>query len=332
MPKETTDPELLRHRGSFYEMVCTVSDFHFVNCIGAGSSARVRLAQHKPSGTYFAVKVIRKGELIENGSEKYVLNEKALLEEIRHPFIVRKCGDCQDEKRLYIVNELVQGGELFTWLSRLGTLDSVAARFTASCVMLAFTYLHSKKIVLRSLKPEDIVFGVDGYVKLVDVGLAKRVVRKCYTVCGTPEYIAPEMLSGDGYTKTVDWWTLGILIYEILVGHPPFTDQSVEAVYKRITDGKVVFPKGVTLPKPVKAVVNGLLKKDVDKRWDGTQLKKCAWCKDVDWDGMLSKDVPSPFKIDVEGPADVQHFKFPEDSADEAPAVDPALDPFLDCW
>eukprot|EP00362_Geleiidae_sp_MMETSP1317_P001366 CAMPEP_0201283840 /NCGR_PEP_ID=MMETSP1317-20130820/50897_1 /ASSEMBLY_ACC=CAM_ASM_000770 /TAXON_ID=187299 /ORGANISM="Undescribed Undescribed, Strain Undescribed" /LENGTH=153 /DNA_ID=CAMNT_0047601591 /DNA_START=201 /DNA_END=662 /DNA_ORIENTATION=- len=150
---------------------------------------------------------------------------------ISHPFLVNLYGFAQDERYLYFMLECIQGGELFTYLRNIGKLDSLHARFYGATVTTMFEYLHSKNIIYRDLKPENLLIEHTGYLKLTDFGFAKVVESRTYTLCGTPEYLAPEILLNKGHGKPVDWWTLGILIYEMLAGIDPFTDEDPMAIY-----------------------------------------------------------------------------------------------------
>lgn len=159
-----------------------------------------------------------------------------------HPFIVKLYGAFQNQSCLFIVLEYVNGGEFFSYLRREGKLEVEAAQFYAASVVLIFEHLHDYSIVYRDLKPENLLLDSNGFIKITDFGFAKRIKNKTYSLCGTPEYIAPEMVLNRGHGKGVDWWALGIFIYEMLAGEPPFQDSNPKEVYKMIIDGKILFP------------------------------------------------------------------------------------------
>lgn len=153
-------------------------------------------------------------------------------------------GIDQDDTWLYIALDYINGGELFTYMKTEDTFDSPTARFYAAQVVLMFEYLHSKDIIYRDLKPENLLLAPNGYLRLVDFGFAKHCKGHTYTLCGTPEYLAPEILLNKGHGKAVDWWCLGIFTYEMLIGQAPFTDEDPMKIYQMILKGQVKFPHG----------------------------------------------------------------------------------------
>jgi len=225
----------------------------------------VKLAKNKVSQAYCALKILKKAEIIRLKQVDHIINENTILANLDHPFIVRMEGFCQDARYLYLILEFVSGGELFTYLRSIGRLETNHACFYAAQVTLMFEYLHSKNIVYRDLKPENLLIADDGYLKLTDFGFAKVVEGRTYTLCGTPEYLAPEILLNKGHGKAVDWWTLGILIYEMNAGIDPFTDEDPMAIYQKILKGKVKFPRN--FDKNAKSIVKHLLVADLSKRY-----------------------------------------------------------------
>ncbi|CDJ33899.1 AGC kinase, putative [Eimeria mitis] len=183
---------------------------------------------------------------------------------INHPFTVNMVGTFLDDYYLYIVMEYVIGGEFFTLLRKLRRFDNEAAKFYAAQVTCIFEYLHGRNIIYRDLKPENLLVDSEGYLKLTDFGFAKVIEHRTYTLCGTPEYIAPEVLLNKGHGKPVDWWTMGILIYEMIVGYPPFFDDEPMGVYQKILGGRIVFPK--SFDRNAKMLVKRLLTPDLAKR------------------------------------------------------------------
>lgn len=187
-----------------------------------GSFGRVRLAKNKKTGEFYAMKILKKFEIIKTKQVDHVISENSILVEIDHPFLVGLKGFTQDARYLYFLMDYIPGGELFTYLRTEGQLDAEQARFYAAQVTIMFEYMHSKNIIYRDLKPENILIDEEGYLKLTDFGFAKFCEGKTYTLCGTPEYLAPEVLLNKGHSKPVDWWTLGILTYEMIAGIDPF--------------------------------------------------------------------------------------------------------------
>ena len=174
---------------------------------------------------------MKKLDIIQSKHVDHIENEKKILEVLDHPFIVSTLiltvqlsyyGFMQDDRYIYFITELLKGGDLFTYHRSVGNFTCEQTEFYGSQVVSIFEYLQSKDIVYRDLKPENIMIQSDGYLKLIDFGFAKVIKKRTYTICGTPEYIAPEILLNEGHGKAVDWWTLGILLYEMLAGYPPF--------------------------------------------------------------------------------------------------------------
>eukprot|EP00919_Chromeraceae_sp_WS-2016_P033331 GHVR01078734.1.p1 GENE.GHVR01078734.1~~GHVR01078734.1.p1 ORF type:complete len:285 (-),score=39.98 GHVR01078734.1:580-1434(-) len=218
-------------------------DFELVRTLGTGSFSRVFLATLKDSNEPFAVKRMKKVVLIRQKQVEHVKCEKNTMRSLDHPFIVKMGGTFHDQRYIYLLMEYVPGGEFFTHLRRAGRFDNDTAKFYAALIILIFEYLHSKNIVYRDLKPENVLLDAKGYIKLTDFGFAKRVESRTYTLCGTPEYIAPEVLLNKGHGKAVDWWGLGVFVYEMLVGYPPFLDEEPLGVYQKVLSNRLVFPK-----------------------------------------------------------------------------------------
>jgi serine/threonine protein kinase len=193
--------------------------------------------------------------------------------------------------------EFIPGGELFTILRSQGSFPEEQAKFYSAHIITIFEYLHSKNIIYRDLKPENILINVNGYLKLTDFGFAKVVEGKTYTLCGTPEYLAPEIILNKGHGKAVDWWTLGILLYEMIVGIDPFNDDDPMMIYQKIIKGKIKFPKNIEkyiliISRDSKSLVKHLLTADVTKRYgclkNGVKdIIEHRWFKGFDWRGLL---------------------------------------------
>jgi protein kinase X len=222
-----------------------LSEWDTIITVGTGSFGRVRLAKHKKEKVYRAIKSLKKSEILKLKQVDHIYSEYTLLQEIDHQFIVNLKGFTQDSKYIYLVLEYIPGGELFTVLRQKGNFPLSQCRFYAAQIVVVFDYLHSKNIIYRDLKPENILINIDGFLKVTDFGFAKRIADsgKTFTICGTPEYLAPEIILNKGHSKPVDWWTLGILLYEMVVGIDPFNDDDPMAVYQKIIKGVLKFPK-----------------------------------------------------------------------------------------
>jgi serine/threonine protein kinase len=209
--------------------------------------------------------MLKKAEVIRLQQVEHMLSEKAILACLDHPFIVKLAGTFQDKKYLYMTLEYIVGGEFFTHLRKAGRFENPVSKFYAAQIVTVFEYLHNQDFIYRDLKPENLLLDVEGYVKITDFGFAKRVAFKTYTLCGTPEYIAPEVLLNKGHGKGVDWWTLGILIFEMLGGQPPFVDDDPMGIYQQILAGKVNFPR--FFERNAKNLIKKLLTADLTKRF-----------------------------------------------------------------
>ncbi|GAB9464255.1 hypothetical protein Gpo141_00001692 [Globisporangium polare] len=263
------------------------------------------------------------------------MNEKNIMAQCNHPFILKLHQTYKDKNNLYLLIEFVQGGELFTYLhcspNSPGRLPNDHARFLASHVLMAIEYLHDRSIVYRDLKPENLLLDTQGYLKVVDFGFAKVVEDRTYTLCGTPEYLAPELVLGKGHNKGVDYWALGILIYELVVGHSPFSgsNQSDQMqICRNIVKENVHYP--ATMSESCKDIVSKLLERDVTKRLGLTHggagaTRSHAWFKGLNWDAMYKKTETAPYKPRLANPLDTSKFDYvdgDDDSSSTAPYTD----------
>lgn len=194
----------------------------------------------------------------------HVKAEKNILQKVDFPFIVNLLGYCQDDKCVYLILEYISGGDFFGHLRSREKLDESTARFYAAQVLLSFEYLHSMDIIYRDLKPENLLLDEKGNLKIADFGFAKKIEHRTFTLCGTPDYLAPEIILAKGHGKAVDWWTLGVLIYEMLAGIAPFADDDASAIYQKILEGKLTFPRHFS--RSAKDLIRKLLTADLTKR------------------------------------------------------------------
>jgi len=302
----------------------SILDFDVGVTLGTGSFGRVRFATHKKTNRHFAIKMLKKAEVIRFQQIEHMKSEKHILQTLsqeEHPFIVNLVATFQDPRYLFMVLEYVIGGEFFTHLRNAGRFKNSTAQFYAAHVVLIFEFLHSKNIIYRDLKPENLLLDHEGYLKITDFGFAKKIDFKTYTLCGTPEYIAPEVLLSKGHGKGVDWWTLGILIYEMLAGEPPFVDDDPMGIYQQVLSGKISFVRGYE--KNAKSLTKKLLTADLTKRFGclksgASDIKKCKWLCDFGWEKLIKKELVSPIKPDVSGATDTSNFDDYPDSMDEA--------------
>jgi protein kinase A len=243
----------------------SLEDYDMLKVLGEGSFGRVKLVKNIKTKKYCAFKQLKKYDIIKFKQVDHLKNETFILFSLNHPFIVKMEGMTQDKRFLYIVMEYVAGGELFTYLRGVESFLPKQAAFYAAQVVMMFEYLHSLNVVYRDLKPENLLIGPDGYLRLTDFGFAKILSGRTYTLCGTPEYLAPEILNNKGHGKGVDWWTVGVLLYEMLAGIDPFNDEDPMTIYQNILKGDLRFPK--SFDKDARSLVKHLLQSDLSKRY-----------------------------------------------------------------
>jgi serum/glucocorticoid-regulated kinase 2 len=292
----------------------TIEAFELLKVIGKGSFGKVMQVRKKDTMRVYALKTIRKAHIASRPGEiTHILAERTVLALVNNPFIVPLKFSFQNPDKLYLVMSFVNGGELFYHLQRDGKFDQNRSRFYAAELLCALEHLHSFNVVYRDLKPENILLDYTGHIALCDFGLCKlnmSETEKTNTFCGTPEYIAPELLESQGYTKTVDWWTLGVLLYEMMTGLPPFYDENVNTMYQRILMDPLVFPSDISGES--KSVMTGLLQRDPTRRLGangGEEIKKHPFfAKYIDWNLLLQKKIQPQFKPSVESVLDVANF------------------------
>lgn len=309
-----------------------LSAYELKQTVGTGSFGRVKLILHKPDNKHYALKILTKADIVKLKQVDHILSEVTILNILSHPFLINMHGIAQDERYLYIVMEYVPGGELFTFLRTVQNLKNDDAKFYAAQITLMFEYLHSMDIVYRDLKPENLLIDTSGYLKLTDFGFAKKLEGRTYTLCGTPEYLAPEILLQKGHGKAVDWWCLGIIIYEMIVGIDPFSDDEPMAVYQNILRGKIKFPSN--FPKDAKSLVRHLLVADLGKRYGNLKggvgdIKGHRWFGSYPWKKLIERKVESPYVPKVKGEGDTSHYSQYTDSPEMPRALKPNEDPFL---
>ena len=310
-----------------------LSDYEMGETLGTGSFGRVKIAKDKKTGEYVAMKIMKKAEILKSKQADHISNEIKILSMIDHPFVITFGGFTQDDRNLYLALELINGGELFTYLRGVGRFPVDQARIYIAQIILIFDYLHNKNIIYRDLKPENILIHKSGFLKLTDFGFAKIVEGRTYTLCGTPEYLAPEIILNKGHGKPVDWWTCGILLYEMIAGIDPFSDDDPMMVYQKILKGKIKFPSG--FDSNAKSLIKHLLDSDLTKRYGNLKngvkdITGHRFFKNLEWDKLLRKEIPPPYVPKVKSNDDISNFSAYPDSDNPAPQIKKDEDPFLD--
>jgi serine/threonine protein kinase len=296
-------------------------DLKMLDIIGTGTFGKVKLCYHPQTSKYLACKILKKKKIIKLKQVEHMMNEKRVLELLDHPFIVKLHCTHQDDERLYMVMDYIVGGELFTHLRKAGRFPNDVGKFFAAEIVIILEYLHKKDVMYRDLKPENILIANDGHLKLTDFGFSKviREQEKAWTLCGTPEYLSPEIILSKGHGKAVDLWALGILLYEMLVGYPPFFDQTPFKIYEKILVGKVEFPKFVE--PNAQDLIKGLLTKDKSKRLGNLKggmqdVKDHKWFRGVDWASLESRKITAPIRPTVQGDDDLKYYDQVTESLD----------------
>ncbi|XP_040898388.1 cGMP-dependent protein kinase 2 isoform X2 [Toxotes jaculatrix] len=289
--------------------------------LGVGGFGRVELVNVKGKDVTFALKVIKKKHVVDNRQEEHIHSERRILAEARSPFVVKLYRTFKDNKYVYMLLEACLGGEIWSLLRDRGSFDEPTAKFCVGCVTEAFDYLHRKGVLYRDLKPENLMLDTEGYIKLVDFGFAKKIRcgQKTWTFCGTPEYVAPEIILNKGHNFSVDFWSLGILVFELLTGSPPFTGSDQMMTYTFILKGieKMDFPKKIT--KRPEDLIRKLCRRNPSERLGNlkngiTDIKKHRWFNGFNWEGLKARTLPSPLKRELTGPTDHSYFdSYPPD-------------------
>jgi len=291
-----------------------LDDFDLLCVVGRGSFGKVMKVKKKGDKKIYAMKILGKEMLMKQNMISYTKSEKQILQQIDHPFIVHLRYAFQTDTKLYLVLDFLSGGELFFHLSKEVKFDVERARFYCAELVLAIGHLHSKDIIYRDLKPENVVLDGEGHVQVTDFGLAKKDISNntpTHTFCGTPEYLAPEIIKGKGHAKPVDWWSLGILLYEMLVGLPPFYSENMNEMYELILKAPLKFPSFV--PDDAISLLNGLLERDESKRLgsdkDYLEIQEHEFFKDIDWEKLYARKITPPFIPEPEnGDDDAKYF------------------------
>ena len=298
----------------------SMDDFQPLKLVGKGSFGKVILVKYFNNEKIYAMKILDKEEIIRRKQIKHTKTERLLLEKLNHPFIAQLQFAFQDAKKLYLVTEFMQGGELFFHIKRRTGFKEVSAKFYMSQIFLAIDYLHKNGYIYRDLKPENILIDKEGNIKLTDFGLSKVIsndgdINTTNTLCGTLEYIAPEIFQRKPYDKSIDWFSFGVVLYEMLTGQLPFNiknEEFDESKYKNIK-----YPEKMS--SEAKELIEKLIEIEPEKRLgykSSDEIRNSAFFKEVDFEKVYNKEYRPPFKPRLNGELDLKYFdiNFTEDN------------------
>uniref|UniRef100_A0A8C6V0B4 protein kinase C n=1 Tax=Neogobius melanostomus TaxID=47308 RepID=A0A8C6V0B4_9GOBI len=306
-----------------------LQDFQLMAVLGRGHFGKVLLSEYKGTGSLYAIKALKKGDIVARDEVESLMCEKRIFEVVnssRHPFLVNLFACFQTPEHVCFVMEYTAGGDLMMHI-HADVFSEPRAMFYSACVVLGLQFLHDHKIVYRDLKLDNLLLDTDGFVKIADFGLCKEGMGygdRTSTFCGTPEFLAPEVLTDTSYTRAVDWWGLGVLIYEMLVGESPFPGDDEEEVFDSIVNDEVRYPR--FLSTEAIGVMRRLLRRNPERRLgsgekDADDVKKQPFFKGMDWEALLHRKMPPPFVPTIKGKEDVSNFDL--EFTAEAPTLTP---------
>ncbi|ORX67774.1 kinase-like protein, partial [Linderina pennispora] len=288
----------------------SIDDFDFVKPISRGAFGRVYLARKKATKDLYAIKVMRKKDMINKNMVTQALAERRALSLLSADWVVQLYYAFHSSKHLFLVMEYLIGGDLAGLLRVWGVMDEDAARFYTAEIACAIDYLHRNSIVHRDIKPDNVILCSDGHIKLSDFGLSQRAhARKSERAfLGTPDYLAPELLLGAGNGLAVDWWALGVCLFEFLCGYPPFTDESPEAIFRNILNHAIDWPDDDGyMSENAQSLIRALLHPDPASRAHWKDFRKAALYSD--WDLANIRSIEPPFVPMPDDDVDTSYFE-----------------------
>jgi len=329
------EKEKEREGGATFTTKVTADDFDLLKVVGKGSFGKVMQVRKKDTGKIYAMKILKKEQLVARKQVAHTKTERKVLEDIDHPFIVSLRFAFQTSSKLYMILDYFTGGELFYHLKNTGRFPEERCRYYAAEITLALEELHKNTIVYRDLKPENVLLDEEGHIKLTDFGLSKESIsgtNLTHTFCGTPEYLAPEVIQGAGYGKEVDWWSLGTLLYEMLTGLPPFYNPNLHVMYEKIMRAKLQFP--AYLSPDACSILTQLLERNPKKRLgsgetDASEVKKHPFFKTIDWGKLYRRELKAPFIPTTTGGKQATN-NIDEEFTKETPRDTPLMNSFAD--
>ena len=312
--KEKENYDKKEYQNKQFTHKVTLNDFKILKTLGKGAFGKVLLVYNEELNKYFAMKILKKDFIKKNKQIAHTKVERKILEKIDYPFIAQLFYAFQNKEKLYMITEYMPGGEMFYHLHKEEYFKESKAKFYICEIILAIEHLHKNNIIYRDLKPENILLDENGHIKLTDFGLSKIVndinKDRTFTICGTPEYVAPEVLTGKGYNKSVDWWSLGIVLYEMLCGYSPFREAreriDIEIYFKPIHHDNLISDIAFDL-------INKLIEPNCEKRlgygiMDSIEIKNHVFFKDINWKKVERKEIEPEYKPVLKKPGDVSNF------------------------
>ncbi|XP_010683458.2 serine/threonine-protein kinase AtPK2/AtPK19 [Beta vulgaris subsp. vulgaris] len=291
-----------------------LEDFEIMRLVGQGAFGKVYQVCRKGTSEIYAMKVMRKDKIMESNHAEYMKAERDILTKIDHPFIVQLRYSFQTKYRLYLVLDFINGGHLFFQLYNHGLFREDLARVYAAEIVSAVSHLHANGIMHRDLKPENILLDADGHVMLTDFGLAKELEenKRSNSMCGTVEYMAPEIVQGKGHDKAADWWSVGVLLFEMLTGQPPFFGGNRNKIQQKIVKDKIKLPGYLT--SEAHSLLKELLQKDPSRRLGSgvlasEEVKRHKWFKSINWKKLDARDIQPSFRPEVAGKLCTANFE-----------------------
>ena len=313
----------------------TLDDFTLIKVIGKGCFGKIILVRQKASQKLFAMKVLSKPNIVKRKQVEHTKSERSILGTIAHPYLVSMYYAFQTDRKLYFVLDYLPGGDMYYHLARWKKFPEPMAVVYAAEIALALEYLHGRHVLYRDLKPENILLDAEGHIKLIDFGLSKENVDDALTgahsLCGTPEYLAPEMIDRKGHGTAVDWWALGMVLYELLTGLPPWYTKDRSRLLLRLRSAPLQFPPYVS--ETARAFIRGLLERNAAKRLGCNQarhgvreVKSHPFFASVSWDDLMARRVAAPFNpcadtAEGEGFHDSQFLRMPVESMADPAAI-----------